>query len=266
VAGERVPVAPAGAFDPPVAQTALSVVLPAFNERESIEGAVRSVLDVLDARGLPGEVIVVDDGSVDDTRGRAARVGDPRVRVLRHETNRGYGAALRTGFEAARHDLVFFTDADRQFDVREITRLLPWAHSYDIVVGYRAPRNDNWLRRFNGWGWNRLVNGLFDIGIRDVDCAFKVFHRRVLDRVRIRSGGAFVNSEILVRATAAGFRVKEVPVSHFPRRSGVATGGNLRVISRACIELGALYGELRQRQREARGASRAESRVASPVG
>lgn len=190
----------------------------------------------------------MDDGSRDQTgpivRGWAAR--DTRVHLLRHATNLGYGAALRTGIHAARGEHIFVTDADLQFDVNELAHLHAWTGRFDIIVGYRRARQDPWIRLVNAWGWNRLVNGLLSLGVRDVNCAFKIFHRRVFDRVGIHSDGAFVNAEILARARAAGFRVKEVPVTHFPRRAGVATGAHPRVIGRAWVELGRYYGEHRK--------------------
>jgi len=141
---------------------------------------------------------------------------------------------------------VFFTDADLQFDVGELGRLLVAASGCDIVAGYRAPRRDPLLRVLNGVVWSRLVDALFATGVRDVDCAFKLFDRRVIDAIPIHSVGAFVNTEILVRARAAGFRVVEVPVSHHPRRAGQASGANPRVIARALVELAGLYSELRR--------------------
>jgi glycosyltransferase involved in cell wall biosynthesis len=222
----------------------LSVVLPAFNESANIAGAVRAALSALDERRLHGEVIVVDDGSVDDTRDIATMLPDSRVRVFHHPRNRGYGAALRTGIENARMSHIFFTDADLQFDLGELARLVDWVRGYDIVVGYRQHRRDPTSRRVNAWLWNQLVGQLFDLPVRDIDCAFKLFDRRVFVEVPIRSVGAFVNTEVLVRARAAGFRIREVPVSHFPREAGSATGANPRVIVRAFSELVRLRGEL----------------------
>lgn len=225
----------------------LSVVFPAFNEAANIRRAIAHAIEVLDGLGLDFEVIVVDDGSSDQTRALAeeAAARDPRVRAVHHPRNRGYGAALKTGILASTRERVFFTDADLQFDMAEITRLLDLADAADIIAGYRAPRSDPWARRLNAWAWGRLVSALFDLQVRDVDCAFKIFSRRVFDRVPVTSVGAFVNTEILVRARAEGFTLLQVPVSHYPRQAGTQTGANPRVIARAFWELGSLYGELR---------------------
>lgn len=226
----------------------LSVVLPAYNEAANIAASVSSVLQWLDQESLRAEVIVVDDGSGDATalvvNGLSRQ--DSRVRLVRHPRNLGYGAALRSGFAASRYDHVFFTDADLQFRMADLHRLSPWISHYDIVVGYRDVRADPLGRRLNAWGWNQLINRLFRLGVRDVDCAFKVFHRRVLERVGISSIGAFVNSELLVRAQGAGFRIKEVPVAHYPRVAGRPTGARLDVIGRACWELATIYPDLQR--------------------
>ncbi len=226
----------------------MSFVLPAFNEADNIEEAVLRCVEVGERLDVPFEVIVVDDGSHDATRLILERVGarDPRVRSVHHARNRGYGAALKSGLFAARMERIFFTDADLQFDVAEVGKLLAWAEDYGIVAGYRAPRCDPWSRRFNGWAWSRLVNALFDMNVRDVDCAFKVFDRRIFERIPVYSIGAFVNTEILVRARAEGFSVAQVAVTHHPRVAGVQSGANPRVVLKAFQELWWLRRELRQ--------------------
>ena len=227
----------------------LSLVLPAFNEAQNLPEGLAAAREVFgrEAGGrFDWEVVVVDDGSADETAAvvEAVAAAEPRVRLVRHDQNRGYGAALRSGFDAASKHWVMFTDADLQFDLGEIGRLLAHTQRYEIIAGYRSPRRDPWNRRANAWAWGRLVNSVFDLGVRDVNCAFKLFRRDVLHGVRIRSNGAFVNTEILARARAAGFRIKEVPVSHFPRRHGVQTGAHPKVVIRAFGELARLYGEL----------------------
>ena len=124
-----------------------------------------------------------------------------------------------------------------------IARLMPWIGDYDIVAGYRAPRLDPWARRANARAWGMALHGVFGLDIQDVNCAFKVFHRRVLDVVHIRSDGAFVNAEILVQALQRGFRIREVPVSHFIRSSGMQSGAQPKVVLRALREMARFYRE-----------------------
>ena len=190
--------------------------------------------------------MIVDDGSVDASRARLEQWcrQDPRIRAVHHAENLGYGAALRAGLKTARGEFVFFSDADLQFDLGEIRELLAHAGDYEIVAGYRAPRRDPWLRRVIAALWGAAVRTLFDLPVRDIDCAFKVFHRSVLEAIPIRSVGAFVNTEILVRARAAGFRIQQVPVSHRRRRSGRQSGAHPRVIARALVELAQLHATL----------------------
>lgn len=228
-------------------ERSISIVFPAFNEAENIRGSVESAVRVLSRLDVEFEIIVVDDGSSDPTRRIVDTLSknDRRVRCIHHPRNRGYGAALRSGILAATKELIFFTDADLQFDLKELVKLLRYADRYDIIAGYRAPRADPLPRLVNAWAWGQLIDLLFDLNVRDIDCAFKVFHRRVFEAVPMTSVGAFVNSEILIRAKAAGFRVKQLPVGHYPRTAGQPTGANPRVVAKAFVELGRLYGELR---------------------
>jgi len=228
------------------ATRSLSLVFPMFDEEKNVGPLLESAL-ALGPRLAPDfELIVVDDGSRDGSAAvvEAIRRRDPRVRLLRHPENRGYGAALRSGLRAARGQLVFFSDADLQFDLREIERLLAHAEDFDIVAGYRAQRRDPLGRRAIASCWGALVRALFGLRVRDIDCAFKVFRRPVIDAIEVASIGAFVNTEILVRARRAGFRIHEVPVSHHPRVAGRAKGVSPRVVVRAIVELSMLYREL----------------------
>lgn len=218
----------------------LSIVLPAWNEQGSVGRTVQAALGELDKRGMPGEVIVVDDGSTDQTwpilEGIAEQ--EARLRVIRHPVNLGYGAALARGIAGSRGEYLFLTDADLQFDLRELSRLEPFTPRFDVIVGYREARADPLHRRLNARIWNAAVHGLLDVGVRDVDCAFKLVRRTVFDRIRVGSSGAFAASEMLVAARRAGFCIHEVPVTHFPRCSGEATGARPGVIARAVIDLG----------------------------
>lgn len=233
--------------------TGISVVLPAYNEEANIAAAVREAVAVVGRLADDYEVIVVDDGSRDRTAEivQALAAENPRVRLVRHPTNRGYGGALASGFAAARLDLVFFTDSDRQFVMAELERLLAALDGADLVIGYRAPRRDPFIRRLNGFGWNLLINTLFGYTARDVDCAFKLFRRSVLERVVVESRGATFSAEFLVRARGLGYRIREVPVTHRPRQAGRATGARLDVILRAFRELLRFWWRYRREQRAA---------------
>lgn len=217
----------------------LSVVLPAYNEEAVIGATVRAVVDFVSTLTDDYEVIVVNDGSRDRTREIVEELGreNPAVRCVSHARNRGYGAALGTGFAAATRELVFLTDGDKQFEIRELALFLPLIEQADLVIGYRDPRRDPLIRRLNGWGWNALVNLLFGYTARDVDGAFKLFRRRVLDHVQVHATGATFSAEFLIKARRLGFRIVEHRASHFPRPAGQPTGARPGVIARAFREL-----------------------------
>jgi glycosyltransferase involved in cell wall biosynthesis len=226
----------------------LSLVFPAFDEAKNLGPLLDRALEIAHGLARRFEIIVVDDGSRDGSaRLVAARAAEhDQIRLIRHPDNRGYGAALRAGLREARGDLVFFSDADLQFDLAELALLIEHARDFDVVAGYRAPRRDPWGRRLLARCWGMLVRTLFDLPVRDIDCAFKLFRRPVLQALPISSLSAFVNTEILVRARSAGFRLHQVPVSHNPRQHGRQSGANPRVIVRALRELVLLYAELRR--------------------
>jgi glycosyltransferase involved in cell wall biosynthesis len=225
----------------------LSVVLPAFNEEANVGTAIQAAHKVAGRLCADHEVIVVDDGSTDATAAvvLAAAAEDPRVRLVRHERNRGYGEALRSGFVSARKDLVFFTDADNQFDLEELEGFLRWIDRVDVAVGYRVNRQDPFMRRVFAAGWNYLVRVLFYVPVRDIDCAFKLFRRSVLEDLHIESVGAMVNTELMVKLGRSGIALVELGVTHRPRVAGKARGANPRVIGRALVELAKMYTRLR---------------------
>src|SRR5215470_2742009 len=212
----------------------ISAVLPAFNEEENIEKAATSLAEALAALNLADwEVIIVDDGSVDSTGAIADRVasGNSRIRAFHHDRNLGYAAALKTGFGNSRHKLFFFTDSDNQFDVREISRLMPLIRDADIVCGFRIYRFDPLTRLVLSWGFNLLVRIIFRIRVRDIDCAFKLFRREVFEKVTIESKKFFVDAEVLAKAKYHGFRMTEIGVRHYPRTAGQSTIRPSHVIS-----------------------------------
>lgn len=217
----------------------ISMVLPAYNEEANIERAVRHADAALGATGLDAELIVVNDGSRDGTGAilTALKVELPRLRVVEHFPNRGYGGALRAGFAAARHEWIVQSDSDNQFDYSELPWLIQLARGNDLVVGFRSPRRDPWMRRLNGWGWNFLIRLLFGYVVRDIDCAFRLVRRSALERVSLTSNGAMISTELLAGAKARGFSMVETRVTHLPREGGHPTGANPRVIALAFRDL-----------------------------
>jgi glycosyltransferase involved in cell wall biosynthesis len=236
----------------PVRSTGLlagvSIVLPCFNEQANVADAVRAATAAARVHAVEFEVIVVDDGSTDDTARIAARLADEdrRVRLLVHPSNRGYGGAVRTGLRAARMPWVLLTDSDLQFDLSELAAFVPLASEADLVAGWRIARQDPPHRRLNAAAWNWLMHRNFDVPVRDVDCAFKLIRRDLLEQIPLTSGGAMISTELVVRAVAAGAIVREVGVRHLPRVAGEQSGASPRVVIKAFRELARLRGELRR--------------------
>jgi glycosyltransferase involved in cell wall biosynthesis len=183
--------------------SSLSFYFPAFNEESHVESLVRAAQEILPGLAHAWEIIPVDDGSKDGTGAILTRLAaeDPgHVRPVHHKTNRGYGAAVISGFEHARYDLVFFTDGDRQFDLGELPLLIEQAGRGDVVLGFRRVRRDPLTRRIYGFLWGTLVNMLFGIKARDVNGAFKLVNRAVIDKVKLSSTGAMISAELLAKA------------------------------------------------------------------
>ncbi|MFL5685844.1 MAG: glycosyltransferase family 2 protein [Chloroflexota bacterium] len=217
----------------------LSYFFPAHDEEANIEGLVAEALDSLPAIADTFEIIAVNDGSRDRTRALADELTAAHPGILRavhHPTNLGYGAALRSGFAAARYELVAFTDGDRQFRVEDLGRLterLAAADHPDVVVGYRIRRADPIVRTLYARAY-RLANRIFfGLKVTDVDCACKLFRREALDDIHVESDGAFFSAELLIKLRAAGRSVVEVGVPHYPRTAGSPTGAKPQVIGRA---------------------------------
>jgi glycosyltransferase involved in cell wall biosynthesis len=226
--------------DPPRSRVPrLSFFFPAHNEEANIAGLVAEALDTLPTIADTFEIIAVNDGSRDRTRALADELtaANPGVvRAVHHPTNLGYGAALRSGFSAARFELVAFTDGDRQFRVEDVARLterLAGPDRPDVVAGFRIRRADPLLRTLYARAY-RLANRLFyGLRITDVDCACKLFRREALEGIRVESDGAFFSAELLIKLEAAGRSVVEVGVPHYPRTAGSPTGAKPSVILRA---------------------------------
>src|SRR5262245_24110186 len=213
--------------------------MPAYNEADNIEDTLRAACAILPEVVERFEVVIVNDGSRDETGKEVERFArsDPHVRLVSHPQNRGYGAAVTTGLRAARGDLVMFTDSDGQFSLLDLPRFLARLPGHDVVAGYRYQRADKWHRLLNAWAWGRMIRLLLGTRVRDLDCAFKLFRREVIDRLTLTATGAAINAEIMAQCARGRARVIELPVRHFPRYHGAPTGAALRVIARAFREL-----------------------------
>jgi glycosyltransferase involved in cell wall biosynthesis len=232
----------ATATDPataPARVARLSYFFPAHNEEANLAGLVEEALAVLPALADTFEIIIVNDGSRDGTQAIADELTASHpgvVRAVHHAVNRGYGAALRSGFGAARHELVAFTDGDRQFHVADLGRLtarFAEPDAPDIVAGYRIKRADPLIRTIYARAY-RLANRIFfGLRVTDVDCACKLFRREVLEGISIESEGAFFSAELLIKLLAAGRTIVEVGVPHYPRTAGTPTGARPQVVLRA---------------------------------
>ena len=223
----------------------LSIFFPAYNEEGNIRQSVETAISVATLSPFIGEfeILIVNDGSTDNTltvaRELAARYST--VRVVDHVVNCGAGAAVKSGIQAAKMDYIFFTDADLQFDIVEIQNLIIHLQKYPVVIGYRSPRQDPLMRLLNAKAWNFLNRMFFQLKARDIDCAFKIFRRDVIQPIELKANGAMMLAEILIRLQRSHVAIKEVPVSHFPRVAGSPTGAKLSVILRAFREMARLF-------------------------
>jgi glycosyltransferase involved in cell wall biosynthesis len=240
----------------------LTFFFPAYNEEENVAETVSRALDEIGPLvGGSIEVLVVDDGSTDRTPELADALaeGNPRVRV-HHQENRGYGGALRAGFENSSGELVGFSDGDLQFDLREMSRLLDRldhpSKPVDAVIGYRIKRRDPPHRIFIAKTYNAIVSILFGLRVRDIDCAMKLFRREVFDGLPLTTDSPFLSAELLIKLKARRERIAQVGVNHFPRAAGTNTGASFRKILRTFRDIGLLRWALWTRRREVLGPPR----------
>ncbi len=227
----------------------ISIILPALNEEENIEAAIHDIVSYFNSREEKYELIVINDGSTDGTGKIAEKLSGENgfIRVIHHPINRGYGSALKRGFDISKYKYIFFTDSDRQFDVKGLDILLPLikTDAVEIIIGYRLKRKDPFIRRFLSWGYNSLVGYLFDLNVKDIDCAFKIFRKDIFSKINIESSNFFINTEILAKARHFGFNVLEVGVPHFPRTAGKTTV-TLKHIPLTLIELYRIYKRIKK--------------------
>ncbi|MGH7933867.1 MAG: glycosyltransferase family 2 protein [Candidatus Binataceae bacterium] len=242
---------PDGKFQPVTTNPRLpgiTVFLPAHNEEANIERVANGFCAELPKLADSYEVVVVDDGSRDNTGEIADRMAaaNPRVKVIHHGVNRGYGAAVISGIRAASEPYVLLADGDGQFDPADVVVLVARMPGYDAVIGRRVRRADHLMRRINGKAWTMLARMLFGLKVSDMDCGFKLFRREILDGIELHANGALISTELLARLAGRGAKICEVDVNHLPRVAGEQTGNSPQVIIRAFSELFSLYRELKQ--------------------
>ncbi len=218
----------------------LSVFFPSYNEEGNIASTVEKAIKVLDGLKKPWEIIIVDDGSKDKTPQVADQLAKKysKVKVL-HKPNGGYGSALQAGFKSAKNDLVFYTDADGQFDFSEVRKFLELADKYDVIIGYRIERKDPFYRLIFAKIWAVSVFLMFGLWVKDIDCGFKMVKKRVIDSIAPfeSTRGAMINAELIIKAKRKGFKIGQVGVYHYPRKAGKPTGASIPVIIKSYLDL-----------------------------
>ncbi len=230
----------------------ISAFFPAYNEQENIEDTVKKAVSVLEAVANQYELIVVNDGSKDSTAAIVDRLAkeNAHIRLITHPTNLGYGTALRSGFYGAKYNTIVFSDADGQFDFSEITTLLDASSGADLVIGYRMKRMDPPVRHFIAWGWKMLIWLFLGLRVRDVDCAFKLIKKPVLNAIpRLESTrGGMISPELIVKVHKCGYKIAQVGVHHYPRAGGKPKGVSIKIIAISFFELLKLSFNIRIRR------------------
>lgn len=228
----------------------ISVFFPTYNEEEKIKSTVLKAKFVLEKIANKWEIVIVNDGSFDRTEGIAKELSlkDSRIHLVTHGLNRGYGAALKSGFYSSRYSWITFTDSDGQFNFSEISNFIKAQKetNADLVIGYYRDRRVSSLKKITSRIWELVVYVLFGLGVKDVDCGFKLIKKKVIDTIpKLESErGAFISSELLIKAKKSGFKIVEIGVTHYPRISGSGTGRNLNVIIKSFIDLMKLWKKL----------------------
>ena len=226
----------------------LSVFFPCYNEEANVVRTTEEALKACRQYCSDFEIIIVNDGSKDRTAERADELAAKyeEVRAVHNNPNLGYGGALQRGFAESTKEWIFYTDGDGQFDFQEIGKLIPMLSECDIVSAYRLDRKDPLLRKLNGWCWTTLVNVVFGLWLKDIDCAFKIFPRRLFEQIELHSTGALIDTEVLAKAKYLGYRIAQIGVHHYARTAGEQTGANIDVILRAFKELFQLRSHIRK--------------------
>lgn len=228
----------------------ISVFLPTYNEEGNIKKVVLNTKEVLNSVASTWELIIVNDGSKDRTADIVSDLAknDARIKLVSHKENLGYGASLQTGFYSAKYPWIAFTDSDGQFDFSEITNFIDKQKETDadLVIGFYKKRRVSFSKVLTSKVWELFVFLLFGLKVRDIDCGFKLISKKVIDNISHLESqrGAFISSELLIKSKKKGFKIVEIPVTHYPRISGAGTGRRLNVILKSFADLFRLYRDL----------------------
>ena len=229
----------------------ISVFLPTYNEEENIKRVIANTVKVLSDVASKWELIIVNDGSTDGTQKIAEEIAfaNHNIRVINHDANSGYGSSLKSGFYESKYDWVAFTDSDGQFDFNEITKFIDKQKetNADLVIGYYAQRRVSFAKKITSRLWEFLVFLMFGLKVHDIDCGFKLISRKVIEKIpHLESErGAFISSELLIKAKKKGFKIVEIPVTHYPRTRGQGTGRKFNVILKSFVDLLRLWKKLK---------------------
>ena len=225
----------------------ISVFFPAYNDAGTIASMVVSARIAVRELTDDFEIVVVNDGSRDHTADVLAELERiiPELRVVQHEKNQGYGGALRTGFASAAKELVFYTDGDAQYDPREVKALVDvMDDGVDFVNGYKIGRSDPLHRIIIGRLYHWTVRIAFGLRLRDVDCDFRLFRKRIFERVELTKSSGVICVELVKKVQDAGYSIREVPVHHYHRAYGKSQFFNFPRVIRTLYDLFRLWVDL----------------------
>jgi glycosyltransferase involved in cell wall biosynthesis len=227
----------------------ISAFFPCYNDGGTIASMIIETMVVLEEIVDDYEVIIIDDGSTDYSHDILKKLNEdyPQVRVIFHEKNRGYGGALKSGFEAASKDFIFYTDGDAQYDVRELRKLieaLGESDSVDVAQGFKLKRNDPWYRLLIGKAYQNLMKFMFGLKITDVDCDFRLLRRKIFEKVTLEKSSGVICLELVKKTQDAGFVFAEVPVNHFFRSYGTSQFFNFPRVFRVGLDVFGLWWQL----------------------
>jgi glycosyltransferase involved in cell wall biosynthesis len=219
--------------------SSVSFFCPAYHDERNLPILIPRVSQFLSEIANTFEIIIVEDGSPDKTGEVANKMAKefPNVRVIHHAKNMGYGVALRDGYAAAKYEYVMYTDGDNQYDVREFLPYLTLLETADVLSGYVTKKAVSFRRKIQSEVWNAVVCFLFFIRCRDINCAMKIYKRRVLENISIKSSSCFIDAEMIIKAKKAGFKVAQFPVTHFSRTEGLASGSKMNVVVPTIVEM-----------------------------